>query len=75
MIETPTVLVLGAGASMPFGFPSGKRLVALICDLLNGELPTTHLLERCGYKKKQIWEFRESLTPASKVVLGCGMES
>ena len=26
MIQTPTVLVLGAGASMPYGFPSGHQL-------------------------------------------------
>jgi len=26
MIQTPTVLVLGAGASMPYGFPSGRDL-------------------------------------------------
>ncbi len=26
MITTPTVFVLGAGASMPYGFPSGKQL-------------------------------------------------
>jgi hypothetical protein len=30
MIKIPTVLVLGAGASMPFGFPSGQSLVDLI---------------------------------------------
>ncbi len=30
MITRETVLVLGAGASMPYGFPSGQDLVALI---------------------------------------------
>ena len=30
MIEIPTVLVLGAGASAPFGFPSGQTLVDII---------------------------------------------
>lgn len=30
MIEIPTVLVLGAGASAPFGFPSGQTLADLI---------------------------------------------
>ena len=32
MINLPTVLVLGAGASMPFGFPSGQTLVDIICN-------------------------------------------
>jgi hypothetical protein len=34
MIEVPTVLVLGAGASMPFGFPSGKNLKNEIYETL-----------------------------------------
>jgi hypothetical protein len=33
MITTPTVFILGAGASMPYGFPSGKTLVNKICEL------------------------------------------
>jgi len=61
MIEVPTVLVLGAGASMPFGFPSGRKLVALINDMLNGDSPTVNLLEKHGYEKEQIWRFRKNL--------------
>ncbi len=34
MIEIKTVLVLGAGASIPFGFPSGCDLVDIICTQL-----------------------------------------
>ena len=30
MITVPTVLILGAGASIPFGFPSGRDLLLLI---------------------------------------------
>ncbi len=61
MIEVPTVLVLGAGASMPFSFPSGRKLVALISDMLNGDSPTVDLLEKHGYEKEQTWEFRKNL--------------
>lgn len=32
MITKPTVFVLGAGVSMPYGFPSGKQLVEQICE-------------------------------------------
>jgi hypothetical protein len=32
MVNNKTVLVLGAGASMPYGFPSGQGLIDLICD-------------------------------------------
>ena len=40
MIEVPTVLVLGAGASIPYGFPSGQVLADLIClSLLSKNRP------------------------------------
>ena len=32
MITRPTVFILGAGASAPYGFPLGERLVQLIID-------------------------------------------
>jgi NAD-dependent SIR2 family protein deacetylase len=32
MITTPTVLILGAGASCPYGFPTAKGLKELICE-------------------------------------------
>jgi len=35
MIKTPTVLILGAGASMPYGFPSGRELFDLITEKVN----------------------------------------
>ena len=34
MITKPTVFVLGAGASQPYGFPSGEVLVRLVCERL-----------------------------------------
>ena len=44
MITKPTVFVLGAGASMPYGFPSGKLLIEHICEATykrNTYLPST----------------------------------
>ncbi len=47
MIKVPTVLILGAGASMPYGFPSGQGLLDLICEgendfkrLVSNSVPT-----------------------------------
>jgi len=37
MVELETVLVLGAGASKDFGFPTGKDLVTRICDMLRNQ--------------------------------------
>jgi hypothetical protein len=37
MITTPTVLVLGAGASQPYGFPSAGELADLICKTFTSE--------------------------------------
>lgn len=34
MIELKTVLVLGAGASRDFGFPTGEELLRQICDMI-----------------------------------------
>ena len=34
MIKIPTVFIVGAGASKPYGFPIGRELVTLICNNL-----------------------------------------
>lgn len=38
MIKKPTVLVLGAGASDPYGYPTGLKLMEIIIKSLNSEL-------------------------------------
>lgn len=38
MIEKHTILILGAGASMDYGFPSGKELIRDIINLLHGSI-------------------------------------
>lgn len=34
MIDTPTVFILGAGASKPYGYPTGKKLREYICNTM-----------------------------------------
>jgi hypothetical protein len=43
MITAPTVLVLGAGASMPFNFPSGAKLLQDIINLLPTDRMRQHV--------------------------------
>ena len=60
MIETPTVLILGAGASMPFGFPSGRQLLQTICVRLKNEGKLFGYLIELGTSRPKIIEFRNS---------------
>ncbi len=39
MIETPTVFILGAGASKPYGYPTGNELITQLCKDLDWEPP------------------------------------
>jgi hypothetical protein len=43
MIEHPTVVVLGAGASMPYGFPPGSTLAREVVNAFAEENPNTEL--------------------------------
>jgi hypothetical protein len=49
MISKKTVFVLGAGASKPFGFPTGFELREQICSLLSLRSSATIILEEGGY--------------------------
>lgn len=67
MIRKPTVIVLGAGASAPYGFPSGRGLLLEICYGLQKEHRDSgpHLLRRnlldFGFREHQIDTFRQEL--------------
>src|SRR3972149_10553274 len=39
MISKPTVLVLGAGASVPFGYPTGRDLLLDVCERMRSGHP------------------------------------
>ena len=55
------VLVLGPGASKPYGFPTGPELIKRIMDMLEGSGPTVKLLERTGFKWREIRLFCNAL--------------
>jgi hypothetical protein len=57
MIKRNTVFVLGAGASCPFGFPTGQGLRSIICDqLVRGNLGNA--MRRFNYDDGDLGQFR-----------------
>lgn len=61
MINIPTVFVLGAGSSAPYGFPTGQQLLNNVCrDSLSTEV-TAELYAHCGFKGQEIAYFRQAL--------------
>src|SRR5690349_6316802 len=60
MITRQTVLILGAGASVAYGFPLGRGLITAICNYL--ALPTSYLyklLLECNCTSAQISRFQD----------------
>jgi hypothetical protein len=66
MITTPTVLVLGAGASYPYGFPTAKGLKELICEQFSSVRAAASQLLSClnpegsKYTPDEFFKFREA---------------
>ena len=63
MIEIPTTLILGAGASAHLGYPVGKDLVNQICQrLLHNNTSTFKALLRHAYSGDMLFSFKYSLS-------------
>jgi hypothetical protein len=60
MITTPTVLVLGAGASCPYGFPTAKQLKNRICQVFESNTPAIRLLGDNAAPTENFLQFREA---------------
>jgi hypothetical protein len=57
MIHKNTVLVLGAGASKPYGFPTGREICdQILADNEVGSGPIYQLLDHCGFDAGQSGE-------------------
>lgn len=59
MISTVTAFVLGAGASVPFGFPTGAQLRSRLCSEIFKDSHLFSLLRQCGQGEARILSFRE----------------
>jgi hypothetical protein len=62
MITSKTCLILGAGASMPYGFPSGWDLVTGLCQSTLHEERSHKILMSNGFTQETLFEFRKALT-------------
>jgi hypothetical protein len=74
MIEKQTTLILGAGASAPFGFPTGYELLRRViawADVNPGQT-NPNLFSEFG--KAEINEFREALEKSGKVSVDSFLE-
>jgi len=61
VITTSTVLVLGAGASCPYGFPTAKQLRNDICDAFSSrDTPASRLLGDNAAPAEKFLEFRQA---------------
>lgn len=75
MITTPTTLVLGAGASAPFGFPTGWDLYADVCsDLTKPTKQFFQLMVNSGFDEKELTRFRDELFYSGKSSIDAFLE-
>lgn len=75
MITSKTVLILGAGASVPFGYPLGRDLWKEICDrLADPHSKLSSLIQSLGTRVDEIAEFRNSLLEAQRPTVDTFLE-
>src|SRR5277367_5961595 len=74
MIQRQTTLILGAGASEPFGFPTGYELLRLVIESahIHPYPGTAHSF--LDFKNPQIDEFREALQRSGKTSVDAFLE-
>jgi len=75
MITEPTVFILGAGASKPYGFPLGENLKNSICDKLrNATTKQFKQLANMGFKIELITNFQRSLYHSGRTSVDAFLE-
>jgi hypothetical protein len=74
LIKEPTVFVLGAGVSAPYGFPLGASLVASICDDLDGFSVLYGRVQELGFDLSHIRAFRNDLAVAGRASIDAFLE-
>jgi hypothetical protein len=68
MLTRKTVFVLGAGASFPFGFPTGYHLSRLIADgMVAGSNPHHYLKNVMGFNARDLQSFHDEFEKAGRL--------
>jgi len=60
MLTRKTVLVLGAGASQPYNFPTGIELSTIVSDEFRPGHSVFEALKNLGYSEADMTQFREA---------------
>ena len=67
MLSKRTVFVVGAGASVPYGFPTGRDLVTEVLSCLSGSNNHRAFLEQeCEFTRHDLNRFRDELLRSGK---------
>lgn len=74
MIKVPTVLILGAGASIPFGFPSGLQLKAEICKAIREQGEVFVDLKLSTGDENRVQDFYDNLLLSSEMSIDAFLE-
>jgi hypothetical protein len=75
MIERRVLLILGAGASADFSFPSGETLVEIICNNLNPEVSVwSGILGGLGFSSEMIEAYKYDLFHSNRFSVDAFLE-
>lgn len=73
MIENSTVFILGAGASTPYGYPTGDELIKDILKGLTSD-PKKSRLINAGFELSEIKKFRDDLRGSKTFTIDAFLE-
>ncbi len=75
MITKKIVLVLGAGASKPYGYPVGEKLITYICKSLDdNNSKEFRELKKLGFEDKLIDSFKSELKNSQRASIDAFLE-
>lgn len=74
MIEKQVVLILGAGASKPYGFPLGQELLQQILTLGPGNKSYTRIVQS-GFSEQELKSFQEDLRASGRSSIDAFLET